>query len=109
MVLKFFLQLIIYLFLSLAIFAEANLDQWQDSEKTYYDLVQEGYEVKAYDISKVETNKGYLFMFFVSVLQKENQVYECQEYQTLDENMQTINTTFVCRKLVQPYIRGLGT
>ena len=48
-------------------------------------------------------------MFFVTVLQKKTQVYECQEYQTLDINMQTLDMNFVCRKLVQPYKRGLGT
>ena len=42
-------------------------------------------------------------------LQKNNLVYECQEYQTLDESMQTLNMSPVCRKLVQPYKRGLGT
>ena len=109
MTLKFLFQLLIYFLLSLPILAEADIDQWQDSGKTYYDLIQEGFEVKAYDTSKIETNKGFLFMFFVSVLQKENQVYECQEYQTLDENMQTVDMSFVCRKLVQPYKRGVGT
>ena len=48
-------------------------------------------------------------MFFVTVLQKNNIVYECQEYQTLDETMQTLDMNLVCRKLVQPYTRGLGT
>ena len=74
MTLKFLFQLLIYFLLSLPILAEADIDQWQDSDKTYYDLIQEGFEVKAYDTSKIETNKGFLFMFFVSVLQKENQV-----------------------------------
>jgi hypothetical protein len=106
---KLLFQLFVYFFLSLPLYAETDIDQWQDSDKTYYDLIQEGFEVKAYETSKIETNRGYLFMFFVSVLQKKNQVYECQEYQTLDENMQTIDMTFVCRKLVQPYKRGLGT
>ena len=48
-------------------------------------------------------------MFFVTVLQKNKEVYECQEYQTLDQNMQTVELTFICRKLVQPYEKGLGT
>ena len=109
MITKFLFQFLIYFFLSLTAFAGADIDQWQDSEKTYYDLIQEGFKVKAYDTSKIETEKGYLFMFFVTVLQKETEVYECQEYQTLDENMQTLDMAFVCRKLVQPYRRGLGT
>ena len=48
-------------------------------------------------------------MFFVTVLQKDKEVYECQEYQTLDETMQTLDMRFVCRKLVQPYKMGIGT
>ena len=55
------------------------------------------------------SQNGYILMFFVTVLQKNNIVYECQEYQTLDETMQTLDMSLVCRKLVQPYKRGLGT
>ena len=98
----------IFSFISFTTLADADIDQWQDSEKTYYDLIQEGFKVKAYDTSKIETEKGYLFMFFVTVLQKETEVYECQEYQTLDANMQTLEMSFVCRQLVQPYQKGLG-
>ena len=47
-------------------------------------------------------------MFFVTVLQKNKEVYECQEYQTLDQSMETIDMNFVCRKLVQPYKIGIG-
>ena len=81
------------MFLSFPVFAEAKFDQWQDSNKTYYDLVQEEFEVKGYDITNIEVQNGYIFMFFVTVLQKNNEVYECQEYQTLDSNMQIINLT----------------
>ena len=48
-------------------------------------------------------------MFFVTILQKNNFVYECHEYQTLDPNMQTLEMTFICRELVEPYTKGLGT
>ena len=106
---KFFLQIIICLIVSLAVLAKADIDQWQDSKKSYYDLIQEGFEIKAYNTSTIEAANGYLLMFFVTVLQKDNEVYECQEYQTLDLNMQTIDMTFVCRILVQPYEKGLGT
>ena len=109
MIFKSLFQFLFCFFLSLPVFAEIEIDQWKDSDKTYYDLIQEGFEVKAYDISNIKTSNGYLLMFFVTVLQKENQVYECQEYQTLDETMQTIDMTFICRKLVQPYKRGVGT
>ena len=109
MILQRLFQFLLCVFLSLPVFAEADNDQWQDSDKTYYDLIQKGFEVKAYDITNIKVQNGYFFMFFVTVLQKDNQVYECQEYQTLDESMQTLNMSPVCRKLVQPYKRGLGT
>ena len=109
MIIKSLFQFLFCFFLSLPVFAEIEIDQWKDSDKTYYDLIQEEFEVKAYDITNIEVKNGYIFMFFVTVLQKENFVYECQEYQTLDTNMQTLDMTFVCRKLAQPYKKGLGT
>ena len=109
MIFKILIQFLLFVVLSLPVFAEIEIDQWKDSDKTYYDLIQEGFEVKAYNISNIKTKKDYIFMFFVTVLQKNTQVYECQEYQTLDINMQTLDMNFVCRKLVQPYQRGLGT
>ena len=109
MIFKKFFLFLFFLHLSFSIFAEDNIDQWKDSEKTYFDLIQEGFEVKAYDITNINVQNGYIFMFFVTVLQKNNLVYECQEFQTLDRNMQTIDINFVCRQLVQPYKRGLGT
>jgi hypothetical protein len=48
-------------------------------------------------------------MFFVTVLQKNREVYECQEYQTVDENLQTLDLSFVCREITQPYKIGIGT
>ena len=95
--------------ISFSVFAESNIDQWEDSEKTYKDLIEEGYEVKAYDISTIKTDSGLILMFFVTVLQKNRKVFECQEYQTLDSNMKTIDLSFVCRKIVQPYKIGVGT
>ena len=109
MILKNVFIFLLYLFLALPINSEPNLDQWKDTEKTYYDLIQEGFEVKAYDISNININNGNIFMFFVTILQKNNLVFECQEYQTLDSNMQTLDMTFVCRQLVQPFQKGLGT
>ena len=41
--------------------------------------------------------------------QKNKIVYECQEYQVFDNTMDTISLTFVCRKLVKPYKKGLKT
>ena len=109
MILKNVFIFLLYLFLALPINSEPNLDQWKDTEKTYYDLIQEGFEVKAYDISNININNGNIFMFFVTILQKNNLVYECQEYQTLDMNLSTLEMNVVCRKLVKPYLKGLGT
>ena len=105
-------NIIFIIFISLicfSLFAESNIDQWEDSEKTYNDLIEEGYEVKAYDISTIKTDNGPVLMLFVTVLQKNRKVFECQEYQMLDNNMKTIDLSFVCRKLVQPYKIGVGT
>ena len=80
-----------------------------DSDKSYKDLVDEGFEVKGYDINKIETDNGLMLLLFVTVLQKKDDIYECQEYQTLDQTLETLDMQLVCRQLVQPYERGLGT
>ena len=100
---------IFLLFVSFVLYAEPDIDQWEDSEKTYKDLIDDGFEVKAYDTSTLKTNRGLILMFFVTVLQKDKEVYECQEYQTVDENLQTLDLSFVCRKITQPYKIGIGT
>ena len=108
---KKFLLLFIF-FISLIccnLFAETNIDQWEDSEKTYKDLVDEGFEVKAYDTAIVTAGNGLTLMLFITVLQKDSKVFECQEYQTVDENLQTLDLSFICRKIVQPHLKGLGT
>ena len=89
--------------------AESDIDQWQDSDKTYKDLIEEGFELKAYDTSTLKIASGLILMFFVTVLQKDKEVYECQEYQTLDDTMETLDMSIVCRQLVQPYQHGVGT
>ena len=38
-----------------------------------------------------------------------NEVYECQEYQTIDKNVETLDMNLICKELVQPYERGIGT
>ena len=100
---------IFLLFVNSALYAEPDIDQWEDSEKTYKDLIDEGFEVKAYDTSTLKTESGLILMFFVTVLQKNKEVYECQEYQTVDENLQTLDLSFICRKITQPYKIGIGT
>ena len=104
-----FLFFIFLLFVNSALYAEPDIDQWEDSEKTYKDLIDEGFEVKAYDTSTLKTQSGLILMFFVTVLQKSKEVYECQEYQTVDGNLQTLDLSFVCRKITQPYKIGIGT
>ena len=104
-----FLFFIFLLFVNSVLYAEPDIDQWEDSEKTYKDLIDEGFEVKAYDTSTLKTESGLILMFFVTVLQRYKEVYECQEYQTVDENLQTLNLSFVCRKITQPYKIGIGT
>ena len=109
MIFKRLILILFFIFSGFSVLAEVDIDQWKDSKKTYYDLIQEGFEVKAYDITNLDVQNGYIFMLFVSVLQKDDLVYECQEYQTLDENLQTLDLSFVCRKITQPYTIGIGT
>ena len=104
-ILVFLLQIL----LSTSAISNPNLDQWLDSEKTYKDLINEGYEVKSYSISEINTSNGLLLILFVTVLQKDKDLYECQEYQTMDQSLETLDMTLICKQLVQPYQRGVGT
>lgn len=109
---NYFLRILVFLFLILLssqLNADPNNDQWKDTNKTYHELIQDGFEVKAYDISNFKDAQGNMYMFFVTVLQKERKVIECQEYQIFDQDMNTVSLTFVCRELVFPYKRGLDT
>ena len=101
--------ILIFFIYSSSVFANPNLDQWLDTDKTYKDLINEGYEVKSYSISNIETNNGLLLILFVTVLQKDNDLFECQEYQTMDQSLETLDMTLICKQLVQPYQRGVGT
>tara|TARA_B100002051_G_C16646471_1_gene591489 strand:- start:392 stop:727 length:336 start_codon:yes stop_codon:yes gene_type:complete len=98
----------IYFFSSYTL-ANPNVDQWLDTDMTYKDLIDDGFEVKSYSISDIQTSNGLMLLLFVTVLQKEKEIYECQEYQTLDENLDTLDMTLICKQLVQPYQRGVGT
>ena len=97
------------IFFSKNLIAENNIDQWIDSKKTYHDLIEEGFEVKAYSTNTINIEGGLIILLFVTVLQKEEDVYECQEYQTLDRGMKTLDMSLVCKELSQPYQRGIGT
>ena len=107
--LKLFLSVIIVMTFTSLVNANPNTDQWLESEKTYKDLINQGFEVKSYAINNIETANGLYILLFVTVLQKDNELYECQEYQTIDKMIETLDMTLICKELVQPYERGLGT
>ena len=107
--LKLFLYFILIMSFTPLVNANPNTDQWLESEKTYKDLINEGFEVKSYAINNIETANGLYILLFVTVLQKDNELYECQEYQTIDKMIETLDMTLICKELVQPYERGLGT
>ena len=107
--LSFLITLIIVCLFALLVNANPNLDQWMESEKTYKDLIDEGFEVKSYAINNIETVNGLYIILFVTVLQKDKEIYECQEYQTIDKTIETFDMQLICKELVQPYERGLGT
>ena len=107
-------KLIFFLFSTFLLFsnilsANPNIDQWLESEKSYKDLINEGFEVKSYSISDIEVGDGLTIILFVTVLQKDQELYECQEYQTIDKNVETLDMNLICKELVQPYQRGIGT
>ena len=103
------LFIVIILFCTSIAFANPNLDQWLESDKTYKDLIEEGFEVKSYEINNIETANGLYILLFVTVLQNDTEIFECQEYQTIDKMIETLNMQLICKELVQPYERGLGT
>ena len=107
--LKLFFNIIIFSFFISIVNANPSTDQWLDSEKTYKDLINDGFEVKSYSINNIQTANGLLLLLFVTVLQKDNDLYECQEYQTMDQNIETLDMKLICKQLVQPYQRGVGT
>ena len=110
MVTKKLKYLVVFLFfISSLAFANPNADQWIETDKTYKDLINEGFEVKSYAMNNIETANGLYILLFVTVLQKENEIYECQEYQTIDKTIETLDMTLICKELVQPYEKGLGT
>ena len=66
-----FILIIFLIFFSSNIFAESNTDQWSDSKKTYKTLIDEGFEVKAYDTNTIKTDDGLIILLFITVLQKD--------------------------------------
>ena len=105
---KFFILLLFVLLSGLAQ-AQSDIDQWKNSVKTYKDLISDGFEIKSYDITSINSNGDLTILLFVTVLQKNKEVFECQEYQTLDKDMNTLDMSLVCRELTQPYQKGIGT
>ena len=47
-----------------------NTDQWMETDKSYKDLINEGFEVKSYAMNTIETENGLYILLFVTVLQK---------------------------------------
>ena len=104
-----FLFIFIFIYsLPLFVNANPNSDQWIETDKTYKDLINEGFEVKSYAMNNIETANGLYVLLFVTVLQKDNEIYECQEYQTIDKAIETLDMTLICKELVQPFEKGLG-
>ena len=103
-----FILIVTFLF-SFSVYGNPNIDQWLESEKSYKDLINEGYEVKSYSISDINTANGLILLLFVTVLQKDDELYECQEYQTIDQSLDTLEMNLICKQLVQPYQKGIGT
>ena len=102
-----FIIILFFLYSSMA-YANPNSDQWVESDKTYKDLINEGFEVKSYAMNNIEIANELSILLFVTVLQKDNEIYECQEYQTIDKRIDTLDMQLICKELVQPYEKGLG-
>ena len=63
----------LYIFSPNFLFANPNSDQWLDSDKSYKDLIEEGFEVKGYAMNTIETDSGLKLLLFVTVLQNEKE------------------------------------
>ena len=50
----------VFLFFSNLSIANPNIDQWLESEKSYKDLINEGFEVKSYAISDIAVSYTHL-------------------------------------------------
>ena len=59
----------VFLFFSNLSIANPNIDQWLESEKSYKDLINEGFEVQSYAISDIEVGNDLIIILFVTVLQ----------------------------------------
>ena len=68
--LKLFLSSCYFMAFTSLVNANPNTDQWLESEKTYKDLINEGFEVKSYAINEIETANGLYILLFVTVLTK---------------------------------------
>jgi len=104
-----FILLLFTILYSTFLIAGPDTDQWIESEKSYKDLIEEGFEVKSYAMNTIETENELIILLFVTVLQNDNEIYECQEYQTMNKNIETLDLNLICKQLVQPYERGVGT
>ena len=87
--------LLLFILLPSFLNANPNIDQWLESDKTYKDLINEGFEVKSYTFNNVETANELYILLFITVLQKGNEIYECQEYQTIDKKIETLDMQLI--------------
>ena len=53
------LFLLLFIFFPKFGLSESNIDQWKDLDKTYKDIINEGFEVKAYDITSIKIEGGF--------------------------------------------------
>ena len=64
----FLITIITFIFFTLFSNANPNADQWQESDKTYKDLINEGFEVKSYAINNIETANGLYILLFIALI-----------------------------------------
>ena len=67
--LTIFLFSIFLCFSNLSI-ANPNIDQWLESEKSYKDLINEGFEVKSYAISDIEVGNDLTIILLLQFFKK---------------------------------------
>ena len=53
---------LIIIFMALSVAAESPIDQWEDSKKTYKDLINDGFQFKAYDSTSIRTDNNLILI-----------------------------------------------
>jgi hypothetical protein len=96
---KFELTFCIVVLLAPSAHAAGRLTQWTDTSKTMYDLVSDGYEIKAYTLNFPDSKSGVNFFQQWTLLQKAASVYRCYEFLWPGQVGQEVR----CQVLGQPY------